>query len=343
MKTPKSHGASLIEVLIVIAIIGLLFQLALPAVQTARESARQTQCKNNLHQLALAGLMHSNTHGHFPTGGWNSAWVGDPERGFGKKQPGGWAYNILPYVEQQELHDLGRGLPEPERRKAAAQLYGTTVPVFVCTSRRSAGPLRFVKTRIIMNADMQELVILNKTALSDYAGNMGSTLPGKNFALGPSSYEEGDSWTEGKNPKKSWIASENNGMIFQRSEVTPAMVTDGLSKTFLLGEKFVPPYYEANKTHANDQSMFVGFSYDNNRAGSTATPPIADSSVQTPSENRKTLWRFGSAHPTGFYMACCDGSVHRIEFDVDAAVFSAMSTRNLGDTDQLTEQAVPAN
>src|SRR4051812_41616304 len=94
----KVRGLTLIELLIAVAIISLLIQVSLPAVQMARESARQTYCKNNLSQLALACSMHANDLGHFPTGGWNSAWVGDPNRGFGKKQPGGWGYNILPYI-----------------------------------------------------------------------------------------------------------------------------------------------------------------------------------------------------------------------------------------------------
>ncbi len=346
IKKPSRTGVTLIEVLIVIAIIGLLIQLSLPALQAARESSRQTQCQNNLRMLALACIADANTHGHFPTSGWTSAWVGDPNRGFGRKQPGGWAFNVLPYLEQQEVHDLGKGAPEDERLKAAAQAYGTIVPVFTCTSRRNPQTFPFIKTRIIKNADMKELVELDKTARSDYAANMGNILPSANFAIGPSSYEEADQWENGTNPQTSWIASENNGIIFQRSEVTPAMITDGLSKTFILGEKLVPEYSKANKSHCDDQSFTIGFSYDNNRACSINTPPTADVMVpklisadpaKPTTENPTTLWRFGSNHPTLFHMAYCDGSVHRLEFSVDVNVFSAMSTRNEGESFQLNE------
>lgn len=119
MKNSKASGITLVELLIVVAIIALLLQLAMPAVQMARESARQTQCKSNLGQLAIGCILHSDTHGHFPTGGWCSAFVGDPNRGYGEKQPGGWAYNILPYIEEQALHDMGRNVPDAERRKLA--------------------------------------------------------------------------------------------------------------------------------------------------------------------------------------------------------------------------------
>jgi hypothetical protein len=182
---------------------------------------------------------------------------------------------------------------------------------------------------------MNELLRLNKAARSDYAGNMGMVLPGYKFAIGPSSYEEGDRWENGKNFRNSWIASENYGVIFQRSEIRPAMITDGLSRTFLIGEKFVPCYSNDQKTQSDDQSMYVGFSYDNNRACRYSTPPICDYTVLVPSERPKTLWRFGSAHSTGLHMACCDGSVHFVDYSINMVVFSAMSTRNLNEKRQL--------
>ena len=93
-------GFSLVELLVVISVIGLLMALLLPAVQAAREAARQTACGNNVKQLALASLSHESALGFFPTGGWDN-WLGDPDQGFGKAQPGGWVYNILPFVKNR--------------------------------------------------------------------------------------------------------------------------------------------------------------------------------------------------------------------------------------------------
>ena len=103
----NSTGFTLVELLVVVTIIGVLIAMLLPAVQAARESGRRVQCGNNVKQLALAALTHESAHGFLPTGGWTKEWLGHPDRGFDKRQPGGWVYNILPFIEQQSLHDLG--------------------------------------------------------------------------------------------------------------------------------------------------------------------------------------------------------------------------------------------
>lgn len=80
------RGFTLVEVLVVIAIIGLLVALLLPAVQAARESARRTECKNHIKQFAVASHHHLDVTHYFPSGGWGLLWVGDPDRGYGRSQ-----------------------------------------------------------------------------------------------------------------------------------------------------------------------------------------------------------------------------------------------------------------
>ena len=130
---------SLIELLVVMSIISILIGLLLPAVQAAREAARRTECSNNLHQIGLAVLQHEVAIKHFPTGGWGWWWVGDPDRGTDENQPGGWIYNILPYIEQQAVHDLGMGKDTPTKQSMAVQMQGTIIPGFNCPSRRTEG------------------------------------------------------------------------------------------------------------------------------------------------------------------------------------------------------------
>jgi len=104
------EGFTLVELLVVIAIIGILVALLLPAIQAAREAARRNQCTNNLKQWSLGALNHEAAHKHFPSAGLGGKWTGDPNWGFGRKQPGGWLYNILPYIEEQQIHDIGFGV-----------------------------------------------------------------------------------------------------------------------------------------------------------------------------------------------------------------------------------------
>jgi len=102
----RASGFTLVELLVVIAIIGILIALLLPAVQAARESARRTQCANNMRQLSLAMLEYHDTWAVFcpgsqgPIPGWT-----DPRHGGIPWGHFGWPAFILPYVEQQALFD----------------------------------------------------------------------------------------------------------------------------------------------------------------------------------------------------------------------------------------------
>src|SRR6185295_13979573 len=131
-------GFTLVELLVVIAIIAILVGFLLPAVQQAREAARRIQCANNLKQIGLAALNHESANKFYPSNGWGWAWVGDPDKGVGPTQPGGWIYNVLPYLEQQALHDSGAGLTGAAKSAALAKMTTTPVAAFNCPSRRKA-------------------------------------------------------------------------------------------------------------------------------------------------------------------------------------------------------------
>jgi prepilin-type N-terminal cleavage/methylation domain-containing protein len=88
----SNRGLSLVELLVVLAIISVLLGLLLPAVQAARERARETVCKNNLHQLNLALGQFAEVHKQLPPP-------------FRPGKVGGWTVEILPFLEQGNLKD----------------------------------------------------------------------------------------------------------------------------------------------------------------------------------------------------------------------------------------------
>ena len=159
-------GFTLVELLVVITIIGILVSLLLPAVQAAREAARRVQCQNNLKQIALGCLGHEQEQGFFPTGGWPWHYVGDPDLGVGASQPGGWVFNILPYMEQQPLYMLGAGKSGDEKIAAIAQRVQTPLVWMNCPSRRRPGNRPYT-------GRAPECPGLGLAAKGDYAGNAG--------------------------------------------------------------------------------------------------------------------------------------------------------------------------
>jgi prepilin-type N-terminal cleavage/methylation domain-containing protein len=134
------EGFTLIELLIVIAIMAVLTGLLLSAVQKAREAANRIHCTNNLKQMGLAALNYETIHGHLPGGGWTGRWLGEPDRGMDRNQPGGWVYQLLRFIEQDNLAAWGAGLPRQQQRQINDELASRPIPLMNCPSRRSPGP-----------------------------------------------------------------------------------------------------------------------------------------------------------------------------------------------------------
>ena len=136
MRSKTMRGFTLVELLVVIAIIGILVALLLPAIQAAREAARRSQCQNHLKQMITGMLLHENTHGHYPVGGYDPTHSGDPDLGFGAKAPGGWTYNLLPYIEETTMHSMGAGLTGAAKQQQFMLRDQIPVAIYYCPTRR---------------------------------------------------------------------------------------------------------------------------------------------------------------------------------------------------------------
>ena len=312
----------------VITIIGILIALLLPAVQAAREAARRVQCQNHLKQMGLACMTHEEAHGHLPTDGWGWGWAGEPERGFGRKQPGGWQYNILPYLEQEALHSLGTGLSGDAKKQAIVERLQTPLSVYNCPTRRRSVRFPYVHNHSkYYNIDPIEMQLI---ARSDYAACAGDT--SGNAPKGPSSLADGDNMSESSWQSQGDTMDDATGVVFIRSEVTIGEISDGTSNTYLVGERYLSPDYYFSSYCANDQGWDTGHDYDVVRW--TYYNPSADTGTNNafqPMQDRPGYGdcdrNFGSAHSAGFHIAFCDGSVHMISYSIDRETHRRLGNR----------------
>ena len=336
------RGFTLVELLVVIAIIGTLIALLLPAIQAARESGRRASCANNIKQLALGVESHKTLLGHFPTGGWNQNWLGDKEKGADWRQPGGWCFTILPFIDAKNLYD-----------SVSTILASTNMPLFVCPTRRGTG---LVPAGVTGPTGIAAGPWLH----TDYAGNRGSygsnpasptaanvdretTFGPPGYAL-PTSYPStpsdllllqtglqaaGVTLNTSQAPPLSGAAVATGGVIFAGSSVLPVSIRDGTSNTYLMAEKYVPRSSYGVGTPAGQgdaQCAYVGDSADTLRGGQAL--PQSDATPITPVLSPTVLAGvFGSAHPGVFNAAMCDGSVRSVSFDIDARIHFLLAAK----------------
>jgi prepilin-type N-terminal cleavage/methylation domain-containing protein/prepilin-type processing-associated H-X9-DG protein len=223
-------GFTLIELLVVIAIIGVLIGLLLPAVQKVREAAARTQCTNNLKQMGLAFQNHHDSLGYLPTGG--TSWYYPPtyitvaKPAVGGSQHAGWGFQILPYIEAQNVW-VGGGA----NSIVGCQAVAVAAPnkVFFCPSRRGPQQVTYKSSSPYLNGTYTH-------ALCDYAGsNLNNT--------GAVVYDP---------------AGGGNTVTLQ-------MITDGTSNTLLVGDKRLNRRYLGLAQSDDNEGYTAGWDHDTMR------------------------------------------------------------------------------
>lgn len=323
----RSRGFTLIELLVVITIIAILIALLLPAVQSVREIARRLQCSNNLKQLGLAALAQEVSNKHLPSGGWGWGMGGYAGRGTSIRQPGGWAYNLLPHMDQTPLFDLGAGKTGNDLKACNTTRMKTAVPGYYCPSRRPAKAYKDGQSY----TDTNNIDVAGRT---DYAMNCGDHNSNE-INPGPGSLTTGD------DPAHTWPDTKHlTGVSFMRSVVTIAQIRDGTTNTFMIGEKYLcPDHYETGSDPSDNENMYVG--YDNDNFRSTYRDANNPQNSWLPLRDRPgfiSTYRFGSAHSGGLNFVMCDGSVQSVSYTIDSLVYKHLGNRMDGQTSDVTGQ-----
>ncbi len=196
MRSKRAFTA--VELIVVIAIIGILIALLFPAIQMARESARRTTCKSNLSQIAIALQNYEATHLVYPPG---SNWWKSGECGFSETYEGwSWSTFILPEMDQDPLFsainfDSPSGAADPDQSTVAV----TTVPSYVCPSDLNGG------TRAANSPH---------SPVADYSVSNVAGVADSSSARCP----------------------RRDGMLYTISSVRSGDIQDGASQTLLIGE-----------------------------------------------------------------------------------------------------------
>lgn len=309
--TPARHGFTLVELLVVIAVIGILVSLLLPAVQAAREAARRIECTNNLKQIGLALQNYESAHRTFPPGFISrvtGTWPGGGNDPIPEAGPG-WSFlaMILPQLEQGSLHStIQFHLPITAAANQSAR--STRVAGYECPSDTWNEPVTVWPTSI-GTGDL---------AHSSYIGCLG----GGNPADAPrysAMYEE----------------QPFNGIFHRNKAIRPADIYDGMSNTIGIGERasmFTPNGWAGVIPGA--QTVFSPLIAQSRGqvVGQTARPAITMATVHVrsggPNAPTGSPGGFWSPHPGGCLFMLMDASTHTIATTVDMQVYRAMAGRN---------------
>jgi prepilin-type N-terminal cleavage/methylation domain-containing protein/prepilin-type processing-associated H-X9-DG protein len=317
----RRHGFSLIELLVVIAIIGMLVSLLLPAVQTARESARSLACGNQLRQLNIALHNYHSAKNSLPAGVCNSnADASLPPSLYDLRTPDTWFAAILPFFENESLYNRFDFL-DGTGSAINAPLVATALPGVMCPSDAETGtPICSSRCNLFSSPTASRMLGLW------YAGSLGNgPLWNQCSFCSPAYPTSTNEWCCSGRDRGS--DGNPNGMFaVAKKSVRFSQVTDGQSKTIILGETLPR------------ESMHIG-AYTGHFPVTATNIPI---NSFVPRENWPSfghLSNYGEAggiksrHPSGAYVAFADGSISFINESIGFEVLLALGSKASGDVE----------
>ena len=300
----RCAGFTLIELLVVIAIIAILIALLLPAVQQAREAARRTQCKNNLHQIGLAIHNYESAHGVFPpssTSGFGAG-VWNYPAATGPTDPSihlhSFASLILPYLEQANVYNkLNYRVSSLDPQNQA--MASTILPFYRCPSY--SGPAYCTDPAYVTDVGFDKFAIRNYVAigartvvgLSGAVRADGVIFPGSHTGFGD--IIDGTS---------------NTVMVAETKEEKAAVWIDGTSASVAARWLGLPPTFPdfaGNTVSINYQPYFPGGIFLNSIGQN---------------------WGPSSFHEGGAHHLLCDGSVRFLSETMDVLLYDGLATRD---------------
>lgn len=330
VRTPRSaagetaRGFTIIELLVVVAIIGVLIALLMPAVQQARAAARRTECANHLKQLALATHMFHDTYGAFPPARLIldiPRTTNDTATRSGMDEPT-WLVRLLPFLDQAAFHQQWDEYETYGQHAETARKQALSV--FLCPDRRSADSAVVEDGTVTISAPCgcpAGFQFVPGGAVTDYAACHGD--------LSPGAVNSASDFYWGGNGTGVIISSRPAGIpeAIQRDwldKVRLSSVTDGTSQTLMIGELHIPRG-EDLATPFNGPAYYGRHLTNSSRIGGPGVPLAHDSDDQ-----RASLYSFGSSHSGVVQFALADGSIRPLSTSISTRLLGHLTNRHDG-------------
>ena len=335
----KARGFTLVELLVVVSILGLLIALTIPAVQSARESARRLECVNHLKQLGIGLGQHQSQYSYYPSGRrgrWRRVPASRP--GVGYPYPRQGFYDLLPFLDQGPLYnsfntsiDLAPLLPVELVLNDTAGRY--PIGLFLCPSDWKALPTSPGPSSYRFNVGM--LWPPTAPGGDDYLYRPGA------FRLGPYSrpqdFTDGLSNTVGLSERLTGSGSAYPNPPDRTRDfwyvgiyglVTPTSANEVLGYCSAL--QGTPLEYASNLGRSWDESSWIAGWYNH-----VAPPnaPIMDCTLESKAGHHLNYAALTarSAHPSGVNALMMDGSVRPIKSSINLDVWRSLGTRSGGE------------